>query len=518
MSFLYDKKILLSLINSLNKTAQTAADPKSMAKKLVSNLSKELSGQPQISSETGAELKVENIYNIDALLKFLFTNKIYYDGTRIAYSSPTDVSEADINKYAPVSFKTNRDSNRKWKNADCYVNLELLTKYISYLQQKSNAMTQSGDAQGKVLEVMVGKLIDQLNTIKPDSGLDRKPKSTPDNPNDISDEMPVDGFSTKVFDIKNPVSNVGNIPLKAKDIKSATALNAWLQSAPVAQIVSYDNSGNKIIQECTAFGVNHCTVIQVLYIRAKHLLENAPAEYTKKALSFYLKQIQEIGASFTDPNGKACSVMPGIATDTRGKKQKDHANQYISYRSDSGKDSQDKDSHDAASAMLINNVIMSLPLRVENLSFDRIDQFFEEYSKLNPESANKWKNLYIQYKTDASNLTINNLTKFNLLLGARDVMSWLKPPRMGEGNPYVPFLNQLKGVIQMVGEALTDLKDIYANTESGESIITDRTQLARINAQILGSNSIWYTNNNAIDTLLSQVSSITPLVQNKFKY
>jgi hypothetical protein len=107
--------------------------------------------------------------------------------------------------------------------------------------------------------------------------------------------------------------------------------------------------------------------------------------------------------------------------------------------------------------------------------------------------------------------------QISLMSGANEVMGWLKPPAPGQSN-YMPFLNALTMVLNCVGGALKDLKSTYADEDSGESRITNPTWLARINAQIQGSNSIWRTNYNSIETLKNRVGSTTQIRDMGKKY
>ena len=515
MSFLYDEKVFLPIvIGSLTKEAQATPaapvaplNPVAIAKKLVSKLSRELTDQPEplnLASPNDVELKVDNLQSLGTLLKFLSNNKVTLSGERIAYTGAEEnsLAPAEKDKLSPVSINESRDAaTRKWNAVDYYANLKNLIVYVRYMQQKAAAMQKGGDPQGKVLEVMVGKLIDQVNAIKPDSGLERKPKSTPDKPNEIDDEEVIDNFGSKLLDPKNPTADRGSLLLKAKHVKSRAALNSWLQDSPEAQIIEYDDKGQKKpAKTWTTADVNRCFAIQVLYARAKYWSQIAKTPKEERNFAFYLKKMEEIGPTFVGPDGKACTVVPGAGAGTVAKP------------------SETKVDKSKADPMAINKVVLSLPLRVETLDFDRIDQFFEQYAKLDPASANRWGAKATQYMTDAEKFLIHEKRSFSLLVGARDIMTWLKPPQVNQGNPYVPFLNQLKGTLEMVGNALNDLKKNYADTESGEAIITDKVQLARINAQILGKSSIWESNNNAIETLFSQVGTITPIGPKKYPY
>ena len=107
MSFLHDKNVYEKIIESLLKKAQTKASPYgdlpdignieqqsltpdttatktviSAAKKLANNLKSELSGKPieNITSAKDIDLKPENLFSLQNLLKFLLDNTIKING------------------------------------------------------------------------------------------------------------------------------------------------------------------------------------------------------------------------------------------------------------------------------------------------------------------------------------------------------------------------------------------------------------------------------------------------------
>lgn len=499
MSFLYQNKVLLSLIDSeLKKEAQTARDDISaLAKKLVNSLSNAFSdvASTNITSPTEAELKIDNLQNLGSLLKFLAGNQVALNGQRIAYTNDeqNEINEQDKDKLSPVSINVSRDNNTgKWNTADYYTNLSALVAYVKSLQQKASEMIQKGDAQGKILEVMTGKLADQVNQVKPDAGLERKPKSTPENPNQIADEEVLDGFGSKILDVKNPLKDRGSVLLKAKNIKSRTALNAWLQEAPEAQVIMYDAKGNPTKPlPYTDPQVDHCLVVNTLFARARYLQQLAKDEKQERNLAFYLKQVKEVGSTFAGLDGQACSVGTQTAPVAQSQTQTPKTD-----------------------PMAVSKIVATLPLRVEILDFNRINQFFAEYTKLNP-NVSQWSNPAQTYMQDALELMYPPMAagkRIDLMAGPQQVLTWLKPP---SGQNYLPFLAQLQNVLNMVGGALKDLKARYADTESGEAMITDPNQIARINGQIQGANSIWQQNYNTIDTLMSQATAVSPNTSRK---
>ena len=466
MSFLHQKEIYIPLVTEglLKRAAEPGLTPINVGKKLVNTLSRQLVAQPEplnLASPNEVELKVDNLQSLGTLLKFLSINQVTLDGGRIAYTGAEEAKlpEDEKNKLSPVSINESRDAiTRKWNAADYHVNLKSLISYVSYMQQKAAAMVKGGDVQGKVLEVMVGKLIDQVNAIKPDSGLNRKPKSTPEKPNEIDDEEQIDDFGSKVFDPKNPTADRGSLILKAKHIKSRAALNSWLQDSPEAQIVMYDDKNQKQPPKTwTTAGVNHCNVIQVLYARAKYWSEIAKTPKQEKNFAFYVSKIQEIGPTFSGPDGKACTVVPASTSAQPAKPG-----------GEPGK----------LTPQTIGYIIGSLPLRSDNVNLDRIRAFLKYYAELDPDVANDLVAYHSSAEQDLGQLCIRGTMQreFKLYSDADYVRTLLKDPAAN----YAAFCEALIRVVQNASDAIDSLYSRYADNTGGKAQISDPQHVQRI--------------------------------------
>ena len=524
MSFIYDDKklledLLVSGINNLVKQSQVkpAAPPVDYPAYHVADawnvsLQRQMGvpGAPSkgvplgVAPGTDATAYPKDLRTLGDFILWCASKKFTWEGERFAWTPeeghPTQAENPDIWDFKSMASDRKRDEiTRNVISVPAVANVKSLTEYLVYLRDNE---------KNQVTRLMLSKLIGELNTyLRTGNKPEISPVSKPEQKQAFDPADIVDGFPGTTLGAGDIYEGTAGMPFFEKSVKKLTAGDigsegnflAWLRTM---QVVMPDKS---TVSAGKAESDAPCVAINILYKRALYLKQYGPsadklkANYSKLAEA-YLKAVQDYGVKLTGADGKPCAVTePGTKKEGPAKPGA-------------------KTAPGKADPMVINKVIMSLPLRVETLDFNRIDQFFEEYGKLNPESANKWGAKASQYMTDASGLTIHNLRTISLLAGARDVMTWLKPPQAGQGSPYAPFLNQLKGVLQMTGGALQDLKRIYADTESGEAIITDKTQIARINAQILGSNSIWETNNDAIETLLSQVGSVTPLGPKKYPY
>lgn len=530
MSFIYDdnkllEKLLISGINSVVKQAQqkpvapapTDYSAYHVADALNVQLQRQL-GLPSAPSKgvpLGAEkdapqnpvATTENLKTLGDFILWCARSKLTWENERFAWSQdeqhPSQNDNPDIWDFGAMTGDRKRDAaTREAVKVPAVANVKSLTEYLSYLRDSST---------NQITRLMISKLIGELNPIL---ATGNKPTldavSKPENKSSFADTDIVDGFMSTNLDAADPFAGTDGFPFFQKapkkltwgDIKTEGNFKAWLRSMTVGL------SDKTVVTADKPESDAPCIACNILYRRAQHLAQfggsadKYKANFSKLAEA-YVKAVQEFGRKLTGADGKTCAVTTaGTAGAAAAKPGTSTAPGDQKYDS-----------------MAMNKVVMSLPLRVETLDFDRIDQFFREYVKLNPE-AEQWHAAATTYMDAASNLTIHNDKTFNLQTGPRDLLALLKPPQINQGSPYVPFLNQLKGVLDMTGNALQDLKKRYADTESGEAMIRDPGQLSRINAQILGTSSIWSSNNRIINTWLSQVSTVSSGFsgKNKFNY
>lgn len=469
MSFLQDPKIYKSIIEDVIKTAQTAPfrqiDKNIVAKKLVNNLTRELSGAAPKDSITAANdigLTMDHLYNLPLLLQFLSQNKLKINGEQIAYTEDASKIVADPSNLTKID--------------NLYVSIPLLTKYINHLQDKARKDDNT------LLETSLGTLIDQIKAIDPKAGLSKtREKSTPESPNIIKDGTIVDRFEHMIFDPKNIRAHGGNTyTLFASNLKSAGTLNAWLRNAGQATVVMYDNNQAKSVSYFDE-NANRCIVPQVLHERAKYLFSvGNPDE--KQIASFYMNRIQEITGQMTGPDGKACpleavstiSTQPGTAD---------------------------------AGTVDYDTVINTAPLRMRDLSFRRIEDFFTKYqnllgSKSRPgvqNSINIVLEAIKQIQTPGSFLKNPGMESFNLNAGPEEIKSLLLPP---EGKKYVAFLDRLQTIIVNVGYILRDTMNVYEERPDSKNVQSKNILVQQIGYGS-GSGSIYGNNLNQIQRMRS---------------
>jgi hypothetical protein len=447
MSFLYEHDILSKIVTAaFEKEAQQAqlADTNQLAKKLVAHLAGELSG---VSSDkpTGAGLKLENLQNLGKLLQFLDENQIKFNGERVVYnqSELQNLAEDVRDKLSPVSINVSRDAlTRQWNQADFYTNLNALTGYVAHLQQKSN------EEKNPVLQVMVGKLIDQVNQVKPDSGLVRKPKSTPGKPNELPDETVIDGFGAKVFDIKNPSADRGNLALTAKDLKTKESLNAWLQQNPEAQVAMYDDKNQRTLHRYTDPSIDlnkaWANIVNTIFARAQRLAQLAKSPDETKKFGYYVKKLGELGAT-------SVSTTPTATTEQQSVQNKDEkatqpgANSAVS----------------AQLAQSLNHALSALPLSIREVNLDDIQSFFRLVEPVfTGDRASRLQAYIADAETKMS--ALKRMMQYNdaiypLGIAPKQFASRLKQPTTS----YLAALDRLTEIVDLTRQVMAELYSAY---------------------------------------------------------
>lgn len=492
MSFIIeDKELFSQLIESLVKEAQSAINPIGVAKKLVDKLHDQYAGvaeKANIVSSGPTEIEARHLKNLGTLFKYMDNTKLTVDGARVVINKNDypQLSKDEQDKLSPVSVKVGRISNpggpddRHFIEIDYHVNLSLLYKYIAHLQQRAKEM---GPVNGKVLEVYVGKLIDQVNDLPGDSGLSRKPKSEPGQPQEIPDGIILDSFGTKIFDALDPYKDSGGgAPLDSKDIRTKEALNSWLQQGPAAQISTYDAKKQQQLKLYTDPTANKCVVLSVLYKRAVNLHSLAKNIEDGKKYSYYIKKIQEIAPSFVGPDGKACSVSNATEVTMTS------PNAEVDSTSGTGTG---LGGLKPVSSQVLEQIVQAMPLDVQDIDFDRINSFLRLYQQMlqTTESPQKTRLdtalTVIQPAMNAcKKLTNQSMSNYPLYGGSDVVVKWLKPP---VGQNYMRFLENLETVIESTAQMIQMFYNSYVRKRSNnDRVIFDESQKAEVEAQIQG--------------------------------
>lgn len=452
----------LFLLNTLNKQGQAAGASiaaTAVARKLIDSLQNQLSGQaevPNITAATNTDLNIVSLHSFDDLVQYLATNKISIDGSRIVYTGDEykTLNQDDQDKYDPVTAKTVRDpKTRQWATANFYAHVPTLIKYVSYLQSKAKTMKDGADidskASGQTLEVLVGKIIDRLNEIEPSSGLNRKPKSQPDVPNEISEETPLDYFNAKTFDVNNPFSDSGQAYiLFAKDLKSRNALNAWLiEGSPskMSTIIMYDKDKKSKTYNYDSNEANRCVVMSTLYKRSKQKAQVAKTVEEQRAAQYYINKMKELAPTFTGPDDKPCDIGAAISNTSPNVQPTGQTGAAGNISSD-----------------LLMNIAQLQVFSRNDIDFFRIEKFLKSYNEIAGNNQTVSQNT-VNARTamhdatmNSSNMSLTNFPMRNNSIQAVKIMTKA---------PYRDFIghlmNGLIGTIEYTGQVYRDFFNIY---------------------------------------------------------
>jgi hypothetical protein len=516
-----DKKTKINVIDAyLRKLAQSDPRINALAKKLMSNLVNEFAGlNSQITAEPNTSLNLSNLSNLNSLLTFLDEKKVKINGERIAYATlksltnSTDprngepleeISDGERAKLDPISVRTSRDAiTKNWNEADFLVNIPSLTAYVQYLYKKAIEDKSSSDnttkANGEMLEILTGKIINSINVIRPNSGLAPVEKSEPGKPKELDAQTNLDFFGNKVFDPKNYYADNGTGPIKlsVEDLKSKESLNAWLSKSPEAQIIFYDESGKPFTLKWTDPNCDQCVLLNLLYLRGQQKLSKTTNEDEIKSANYYLRRLKDLSSSFFGKDGKSCSVT---GTFSPTKKLQDQ-----SIKKETPQETQKKSVDFGKAAQMF-------PLRIEDISFLRISAFLNAYSTIVSDDKRDELSGISQIVTQAqqdirTRLKNSDKKTFSLSADAKEVaFLWLKAP---PGNHYTRFLESLLQVVEGAEEAINLFKTQFADDPAMQKM--HQTELDWLFAQVGKSptdNSIAYRNKAEIKGWLNQVSVV----------
>lgn len=494
MSFLYENDNFINLVTSaFEKEAQQAqlANTNEVAKKLVSRLSGELSPVSSDKPE-GAGLKLENLQSLGKLLQFLDVNQIKFNGTRIVYNQAElqQLAQEVKDKLSPVSINMSRDAfTRQWNQSDFYTNLDALVGYVGHLQQKS------AEEKNPVLQVMVGKLVDQVNQVKPDSGLARKPKSTPGQPNELPDDTVIDGFGSKVFDIKNPYADRGNLMLTAKDLKSKESLNSWLQQNPEAQVAMYDTKNQRTLYKYTdpAIDLNKAwnNIINTIYARAQRLAQLAKSSEETKKFNYYVKKLSELGGA---TGAGAADATPGAVVTT-----------------DQKPDDKTPTTVTPEIAQTLSHAVSALPLSIREINLDDIQAFFRLVEPVfTGERAGRLQSYISDAETKMS--AVKRMMRYNdaiypLGVAPKQFASRLKQPTVG----YLAALDRLSEIVDLTRQVMAELYSAYGKQLSA----INPNQIAVLLGQIgrnRTDNSIYSRNIEDLNELKAGINQVAKVI------
>jgi hypothetical protein len=383
MSFIYnDKNLILTLIKSgidfenkyVRKNAQTLpwdpnADPRVknyllLTRKLVDQLEQTFyhkAKDPNVPAEISTELDVSSPLNVSSLssfgnfLQYLEQNKILVDGYRVAYSG----ENPDPTSYLPVSGELDNmmeTGKRESIKQEYFVNIDLLKKYLISLQKLAK------DTNDKILEIMVGKRVEDVNKIFRIS----LPKKYKEPEYVLSQEETLTTFP-RTIDYSNYTAD-GSIQLLYKDITDANSFRSWAFSNKIQlKMPGYDKEFN-----VTDADFDFCNLIKAVYLKARWLLSRSISKDQERKYNIFIKQIEMVSQGIMGPNGEACSLTS--------------YEYYDKLKSPNVKDRREgeKSDVDYNRTKIINSMKNMFPYKEGEIDFDRITRFVDKYSQIEP--------------------------------------------------------------------------------------------------------------------------------------
>jgi hypothetical protein len=420
MSFIYDDPNLidqlvvfgLDFANKFTKRGQVAGQDRALLLDQIKNLQNQLNptapsdpnAKPIISHKGEASLGFPQLQSLGDLIKWLVDNETAVNGKRIAdAANPNDASYVTYNL----------------PDGTAYVNPELLKQYIISLQARENE--QPNEMMQRQMAALI-KEADQALGIKVDPQYHAPEKVLPDNA--ILDNLP------QILSGSGSYAQ-GPEPLTYGDLKTPENFHAWLQ-----KIQLWDEASHKKVSfNQKEFDIPK--IVALMLDRAKFLDSRATPD-NKEHLDVYVKQMQQLNSQVgNQAAAPPAGVQPSAPTST-------------------GTTSPNQN--------LVNDIVETLPLALQNIDFNRIRDFFGKIAELmsnNPTVMN-----YIQttnqLMSQASAITANEDTFYQLGISAAALADMFRD-KQTPGKYFFPMVNLLRRIVENVRQVVGYFMSQYAN-------------------------------------------------------
>ena len=337
------------------KVAQEAApvDPnaiKTLATKLVDNLDKDTS---LTVGKADAALYMKDLQDLNSFISFLKLENVQYGGKRLVVDNYDTLSPEDKPSYLPYKWLGGLDAFPI--NSTIGIYGDGLIAYLKSLQQNASA---TGGAQGKLLNALLGKLIDSANSTLKTSISHEDLKASVESkeaPTKISDNTPLDRIGSMTVD--NPLVptwDQGSVIVTPKDLKSKSDFDALLHKLTLKK-------GDKILIYSEFTNENYCDLIRILHTRAETNVFRRGSTIDKA----YLQLMTDLASQYNcDVNAKEPSgVKP------------------VSYHEEGGSGAKLSGGAQKAAASLA----MKMPLLTDRIDFPRISNWLAGYAQIGPQ-------------------------------------------------------------------------------------------------------------------------------------
>lgn len=487
MSFIFDDKKLLEELfksatefeNKFTKKGQAtnSLSPEllnyfKMTKKLVDSLeSTQFPSPTEVStlSDDPQPLNVNNANSLGNLLLFLANNEIAVGGKRVAYTKSEGPAD---DTYLPVNadMLTLVDSRGGEDKKQYYTNKDLLSKYLVSLQVTAK------DKKNKILELMVGKLIENVNKI---FGTNlSKTYQAPE-----ADVLV--GPLTTFPEVLDPSSNKdGTIQLSYSDIESDTSLKNWAVTNKIKIKIGSDEVGPT--DEQNRF--NWCVVIKTISNKANALLSNfSTTVQLKKRYEFFVNQINKISGSFTGPDGKACSTNLS-ANNPSGNSQQDGNVHNVGYNPNDPDGRNKGNQSSAEEQRKITKLVSLFPFESLFVNFDKLEAFARNYAEEDPRSSQTAANVIQKCEKMSSTYGVNRAQ--NMALNVKQVKQGLKNPE----DSLPAYLIDLSFLVSEAGKLMTAFGAMFGSKMSPDAQDLYRQQMGSAS----NSGSSYYHDNMSV--------------------
>lgn len=507
MSFIFDDDILIDKLlragnRDLIKRAANGNVALRMAEPLLVRLQRQINPDafPKVDPvgvEPGVDqtpqATTENLRTLGDFLQWAASNRITWNGKRIAWNTNETPPEGAWTFNVYKTDRRSRDlTTRQPQLITAYASKPELLAYLSHLRDNDGK-------KNKVLQVMLSKIISQVNEFLTSAGEDTiQTRNKQPGKGDFDPNAVVDAFMTNEIDPTNPMEGAEGYPLfvdlgkklTMKDIGSENAFMAWLST---------------LRQKGSPFGLlnpksDPCPCVHVLYQRARYLAnvgrakENIKPGYTKMAEA-YLKAVQEYGSKVRGPDGKSCAVTSASTSTTGGEAS--------AWQGSSDGPGGVGGPGGKVSQQIINKIVSTLPLDIDNIDFVRVRTFFSLYNQIvssnNRGQLDASLNTANQAMDTAARLSFTgNQQSFRFTRNAQEFASQVKQPA---GNNAMTVLYALQQVIVEAGRAVGMFYSEYSRAlGTGEGAFT-------VKSQYYGDNSIYTQNLREVQSLIDNMKA-----------
>lgn len=483
MSLFEDKKLVAELIRiAMPKTAQEAPkaiDPnaiKSLAGKLISNLEKSAN---LTTDKTDSALYMKDLQNLDNLIFFLKSENMQYNGKLIVVNTLELDEKPD--QYAQYVLKTGFDALPA--NTTVWIYKDGLINYLHSIQ------SQPDTDQGKLINAMVGKLIDEANK-ELNLNIDKSaPQAQVKQIPTLPDNTPLDSiYDTVIYESPlQPPQFKGSITITPANLKSKSAFDDFVRKISLKkgnQTIKYDDD--------SFTDASFCDILYVLHTRAKSYAYRRGEE---NALT-YLKMIEDLAGQYQ------CSIEG---------REDGIANKQVSYSPSESRSV--KLSPQQAKA--IQSMGMNMPLLGDRIDFNRISTWLNYFTRINQDptvsaginnALQIIQNIKAKYRVNSQPLAQEAVGIVNV------IMSNTQGDAATKSAAPVAYLGQLQSLISLVGGVLSSFKSAYY-----DSLPQDDEEFKNaVDTQIGASGSSFYNiNDEKIQTWLSDLPSALHQVENR---